>query len=138
MDPIDRAGGGAPKVPPTPEQEKSLKKLHDAAQQLEGVFVGMLFKQMRAAAPPTSIFGKVTEREKTFNEMLDQARADAVAKQGAFGFAKVIEAQLRDSLLAERPTGITSETAPPAAPAGPAAAPKPPAAAPKPPKADAP
>jgi Rod binding domain-containing protein len=123
MDPIDRAG--TPQVPPTPDQEARLKKLHDAAQGLEGVFVGMLFKQMRAAAPSTSIFGKVTEREKTFNEMLDQARADAVAKQGAFGFAKVIEAQMRNALLAERPAGVTSDT--PAVPPAPAAgAPKPP------------
>jgi Rod binding domain-containing protein len=110
MDPINRAG--ASQAPLTAEQETSLKKLREAAQQLEGVFVGLLFKQMRASAPTTSVFGKVSEREKTFNEMLDTARADAVGKSGAFGFAKAIEAQLRDVVLGTRRS--------PADPAGPA------------------
>lgn len=91
---------GAGSAPLTAAQQAALSKLHTAAQQLEGIFVDMLFKEMRAAEPDTSIFGKVTESEKTWNEMLDQARADQLAKSGSLGIAKMIESQLRNSVLA--------------------------------------
>jgi peptidoglycan hydrolase FlgJ len=90
----------ASSTPLTPAQQAALNKLHTAAQQLEGIFVDMLFKEMRASEPKTSIFGKVSESDKTWEEMLDQARADQLAKTGSLGIAKMIEAQLRNSVLA--------------------------------------
>ena len=94
---------GSPAAPLTADQQAALKRLHVAATQLEGMFVDMLFKEMRESAPKVSLFGKVTESEKTFNEMLDQARADKVAQSGSLGMAKIIEAQLRASVLAAPP-----------------------------------
>jgi flagellar protein FlgJ len=96
MSEIEPAGGAAPL---TADQQAALKRLHVAAQQLEGVFVQMLFKEMRNTAPKVSLTGKVSESEKTFNEMLDQARADKLAQSGSIGLAKIIESQLRDSVL---------------------------------------
>jgi Rod binding domain-containing protein len=86
-------------APLTDAQQAALKKLHDAATQLEGVFVGMLFKEMHSDAPETDIFGKVSNAEQTWNDMLDEKRADAIAKTGSFGIAKMVEQQLRGSVL---------------------------------------
>ena len=42
---IDRVGGQ--NQPLTAEQQQALAKLHQAAQQMESLFVDMLFKEMR-------------------------------------------------------------------------------------------
>jgi Rod binding domain-containing protein len=111
MDSIDRTG--SPAAPLTADQEAALKKLHVAATQLEGVFVNMLFKQMRQAAPKVSLTGKVSESERTFNEMLDTARADKLAQSGSLGMAKIIEGQLRAGVLASLPGAQTPAVVPP-------------------------
>jgi Rod binding domain-containing protein len=83
------------------EQQTALKKLHTVAQQFESLFVNMLFKSMRAASPQTSITGgKMSPAETTFTEMLDEKRSEAMAQTGSFGIAKVLEDQLRASVLA--------------------------------------
>jgi Rod binding domain-containing protein len=91
-----------PKVsdaPLTADQTAALKKLHNAAVQLEGVFVGMLFKSMHEGAPDDGIFGKQSNADKTWNDMLDEKRADAVASTGQFGIAKIVEQQLRAQVI---------------------------------------
>ena len=98
MSPIDPTSGPT-QAPLTDPQKAALAKLHAAAQQLEGLFIGMLFKSMRESAPDTSITGKVSESEKTFREMLDQERADKLSQTGSLGIAKIIEKQLRASIL---------------------------------------
>ena len=85
----------------TPEQQKALDRLHQAATQLEGVFLNMLFSEMRKTVPQDSIFGKNSQTEETFQGMLDEQRADAMAKSGSFGIARVLENQLRDSVLSD-------------------------------------
>jgi flagellar protein FlgJ len=95
MDSINAASN----APLTADQTAALKKLHDAATQLEGVFVGMLFKEMHSDKPDTDIFGKTSNAENTWNDMLDQERANAIAKTGSFGIAKIVEQQLRASVL---------------------------------------
>ena len=55
MDPLNGLPGSAPL---TAEQQTALKKLHDAATQLEGVFVGMLLKQMHSTVGTDTITGK--------------------------------------------------------------------------------
>jgi Rod binding domain-containing protein len=91
-----------PKVstaPLTAEQTDALKKLHKAAVQLEGVFVGMLFKTMHENQPEDGLFGKQTNADKTWNDMLDEKRADAIAQSGQFGIAKIVEQQLRAQVI---------------------------------------
>ncbi|MDQ2681667.1 MAG: rod-binding protein [Candidatus Eremiobacteraeota bacterium] len=83
------------------EQTTALARLHAAAQQLEGVFVNMLFKAMHATVPKDSIFGKESAAQGTWNDMLDSERAQSVAKSGSFGIAKVLEQQLRSSVLSD-------------------------------------
>jgi len=99
---IDPTTAAAPAAKPelTAEQKEALKRLHGAAQQFEALFVNMLFKSMRAAAPTTSITGKVSNAEKTFTDMLDEKQSENVATTGAFGIGKILEDQLKAQVLA--------------------------------------
>ncbi|HVA38759.1 MAG TPA: rod-binding protein [Candidatus Dormibacteraeota bacterium] len=90
-----------PPAPLTPEQQQALARLRQAAQGLEGVFVGMLMREMRKTAPDASIFGKTSASEQAFSQMLDQQRADQIAKSGSFGMARMIESELQASVLAD-------------------------------------
>ena len=93
--------GLPPSTPLTADQQAALKKLHDAATQLEGVFAGMLFKEMHKTVPDDGgIFGKKSNAENMWQDMLDEKQADAIAKTGSFGIAKMVEEQLRASVLA--------------------------------------
>jgi peptidoglycan hydrolase FlgJ len=88
-------------APLTNEQQQALQKLHQAAQQMESLFVDMLFKEMRKSAPPASLTGKTSNAEATFSDMLDEKRAESLAKSGSLGIGKILEQQLRSSVLAE-------------------------------------
>jgi flagellar protein FlgJ len=85
----------------TPDQQTALRRLHQAAQQFEGVFLGMLFKEMRATVPQAGLFGAESSTTQTFTEMLDQQRAQQLAATGSMGIAKLIEQQLKASVLAD-------------------------------------
>jgi flagellar protein FlgJ len=92
--------------PLTNEQQQALKKLHQTAQQMESLFVDMLFKEMRKSAPPASLTGKTSNAEATFSDMLDEKRAEALSTSGALGIGKIVEQQLRASVLAEPSTAV--------------------------------
>jgi Rod binding domain-containing protein len=117
MDPIKALGSTAPL---SADQQAALKKLHDAATQLEGVFVGMLFKEMHSTVQSDGIFGPQSNADKTWNDMLDEKRADAIAKTGSFGIAKMVESQLRASVLGtpssapSLPASVSGSAVPPA------------------------
>ncbi|MDE2573668.1 MAG: rod-binding protein [bacterium] len=92
----------------TPEQQQALARLHDAATKFEGVFVGMLLQEMRKTAPTTGIFGQESASEQTFSEMLDQQRATQIANSGSLGVARILEQQLRQTVLADAPAEAKS------------------------------
>ena len=94
------AAAAAAAAPLTAEQKAALANLHKAATQFEGVFLGMMMKTMRETAPPVSITGQPSNAEQMFTEMLDQQRADAMAQGGSLGIARMMEQQLRASVLA--------------------------------------
>lgn len=99
------AGSGlqAAKAQPelTAQQKAALEKLHTAATQFEGVFLTMLFKAMHDTVPKETIFGKDSNAEETFGGMLDEQRSQSLAASGTLGIAKVMENQLRASVLAD-------------------------------------
>jgi flagellar protein FlgJ len=97
---LDKIAGPSP-APLTNEQQDALKKLHQAAQQMESLFVDMLFKEMRKSAPPMSLTGKTSNAEATFSDMLDEKRAEALSTSGSLGIGKILEQQLRASVIAE-------------------------------------
>jgi Rod binding domain-containing protein len=105
MDPLNAL---PPSTPLTADQQAALKKLHDAATQLEGVFAGMLFKEMHKTVPDDGgIFGKRSNAEQMWQDMLDEKQADAMAKTGSFGIAKMVEQQLRAQVLGSPGTAPT-------------------------------
>ncbi len=97
------AGSANPVAPLTADQKQALQKLHQTAQQMESLFVDMLFKEMRKSAPQGSLTGKPSQAEQTFGEMLDEKRAESLASTGALGIGRVLEDQLRASVLGTRP-----------------------------------
>ncbi|HEX3464008.1 MAG TPA: rod-binding protein [Candidatus Elarobacter sp.] len=98
---LDKIGGSQPAQPLTAEQQAQLQKLHQAAQQMESLFVDMLFKEMRKSSPSTTLTGKVSNAEQTFGEMLDTKRAEELSKSGSLGIGKILEDQLRAAVLGD-------------------------------------
>ncbi len=94
--------------PLTNQQQQALSKLHQAAQQMESLFVDMLFKEMRKTAPATSLTGKTSNAEETFAGMLDEKRAEEIAKTGSLGIGKILEQQLRPAVLADPATAAAA------------------------------
>jgi flagellar protein FlgJ len=105
---MDKISGAQPAQPLTNEQQHALEKLHQAAQQMESLFVDMLFKEMRKSAPPMSLTGKTSNAEATFSDMLDEKRAEALSTSGSLGIGKILEQQLRSSVLAEPGTAASA------------------------------
>ena len=103
--------GGTGQAPLTNAQTSALAKLHQAAQQMEALFVDMLFKEMRKTAPPASLTGKTSNAEQTFGEMLDEKRAESLAKTDSLGIGSILERQLRASVLAEPSSAALPRTA---------------------------
>jgi flagellar protein FlgJ len=85
----------------TPEQQQALSRLHTAATQLEGVFLNMLFSAMRDTVGKETITGQEDSATQTFQGMLDEQRAQSVAQTGSFGIARVLEEQLKSSVLSD-------------------------------------
>lgn len=95
----------------SPQQKQALDRLHTAATQLEGVFLDMMFSAMRQTVPQESVFGKESSAEQTFQTMLDEQRSQQMAQSGSIGIAKVLEEQLKQSVLAD--SGRESKSAVP-------------------------
>lgn len=95
---IARAAGTAPL---RADQRQALARLHDVTQQFEGVFIGMLFKEMRKTESDMTLTGKKSSGEKIFGEMLDDQRASALAKTGSFGLGQILEGQLKAAVLGD-------------------------------------
>ncbi|TAM59500.1 hypothetical protein EPN52_07860 [bacterium] len=100
---MDIKATGQPSQALTTEQQQALSRLHAAAKAFEGVFVGMLMREMRKTAPTDGIFGKASASEQTFSEMLDQQRADQIASSGSLGIARIVERELRGAVLSNAP-----------------------------------
>lgn len=88
-------------APLSPDQQTALKRLHQATTQLEGVFLQMVMHEMSKSVPKDSLTGKQSSAEETFSGMLDDERAKAIAQTGSLGIAKVLDSQLRASVLAD-------------------------------------
>ncbi len=98
---LEKIGQNQPSQPVTPAQKQALDRLHSAATQLEGVFLDMLFTAMRDTVSKETIFGKQSGAEDTFQTMLDEQRSQSVAQSGSFGIARVLEEQLKQSVLSD-------------------------------------
>jgi flagellar protein FlgJ len=68
------------------------EKLAAAAKQFEAIFIRQMLGAARKASFGEGLFGG--QAMQTFRQMQDEKFADIAAERGAFGMAKLIEAQL--------------------------------------------
>ena len=88
---LDKIGQSAANQQPlTAEQQKNLSKLHETAQQMESLFVNMLFTEMRKTTSQESLTGKASQAEQTFQSMLDEKYSEDLAKTGSLGLGKML------------------------------------------------
>jgi len=89
-----------PQAPLTEVQKAALARLHQAATQLEGVFLEMVMNEMQDTVPKESLFGSDdTQSQETWQGMLNNERAQAIASTGSMGIAKTLEEQLKSQVL---------------------------------------
>ncbi len=70
------------------------KKLKEACQEFESVFLNMMLSTMRKTIPDGGLVEK-SQGTKTFESMLDEEYAKSLSKSGGIGLADVLEAQLK-------------------------------------------
>ncbi len=79
-------GQGANRVPPATD------KTAKAAQQFEGLMMGLLFQAMRKTVVPSGLFGDSGQSRSTYEYLLDQALADKAAATGkGWGLAERLQ-----------------------------------------------
>ena len=101
---IDKIAGAQNAAPLTNEQKQALGKLHQAATQLEGVFLQMVMSTMRETVPQNDLFGKDQSAEQTWQSMLDDEYSQQMAKSGGLGLAQQLERQMRSVVLSNAAT----------------------------------
>jgi len=92
------------------QSEKDDKKLREACQELEAVFVNQLLRQMRATVPRGGILEESTGSQ-IYREMLDEEYSKLIAKSpGNLGIGEMLYKQLkRDIATQELQTSQTDQ-----------------------------
>ena len=85
----------------TPEEVAYNKKLKEACQGFEAMFMQMMYREMRKTVPENSLFGN-SNAEKIFQDMLDTKMVDNMASAGGFGFADIMYNQLTATTQARK------------------------------------
>ena len=88
-----KATENAPLHKTTPEDLEA-KKLREACEGFEAMFLSMMYKQMRATVPETDLFGKKSNAIKIFEDMRDTELMTAASKAGGIGIADMMYKQL--------------------------------------------
>lgn len=70
------------------------KKLREACEGFEAMFLSMMYKQMRATVPETDLFGKKSNAIEIFEDLRDTELMNAAAKSGGIGIADMMYRQL--------------------------------------------
>ena|SRR6478672_2813981 len=100
-----------PVKPAAPARTEKEEKLHNAAGQLEGLFVQQLFKSMRETVPQGEGIVSGGAGEDIFTGLLDQHLAAETPKQWESGMAEALYRQLRGlAVPAETPAAPDSRS----------------------------
>ena len=91
--PASEAAGYVRKNPVTAEDIEA-KKLREACEGFEAMFLSMMYKQMRATVPESELFGKKSNALEIFEDMRDTELMNAAAKSGGIGIADMMYKQL--------------------------------------------
>jgi peptidoglycan hydrolase FlgJ len=84
------------------DQGKVLKRVREASEDFESLFVTQMYQAMRRTAPPTELFGN-TRDEELFRDLLDQEFAKTAAQSRSFGLGEALYEQ-----MAPKPTIVKS------------------------------
>ena len=77
--------------------EAESKKLREACQGFEAMFLDIMFKEMRNTVPENTLFGE-SQGEKIWHSMLDTELMQNVAKSGGLGIADMMYDNLVDQV----------------------------------------
>ena len=91
--PVSEKAGYVPKNPMTAEDIEA-KKLREACEGFEAMFLSMMYKQMRATVPESGLLGKKSNALEIFEDMRDTELMNAAAKSGGIGIADMMYKQL--------------------------------------------
>ena len=75
------------------DQVREMKRLRQAAEDFESLFVTQMYQAMRKTAPPTDLFGS-TRDEELFRDLLDQEVAKTAAQSRSFGLGETLYQQM--------------------------------------------
>jgi flagellar protein FlgJ len=81
----------------TPSESQNPQQLRQVAEELEGLFLGLLLKSMRSTVSDGGLFKEGTDA-KMYKEMFDQEVGRSLARRGGIGLADMI---VRDQVLRE-------------------------------------
>jgi len=105
VDPIiPLAGAAVSRIDPRMATEgENPQQLRQVAQELEGLFLGLLLKSMRGTVPDGGLFKEGTDT-KMYKDMFDQEVGRSMARRGGIGLADMIvrDQLLRDAAKTER------------------------------------
>ena len=76
------------------EQAAEDKKLREACQDFEAMFMSIMYKQMRNTVPENDLFGK-SNGQKIFESMLDDEVMKNASKAGGMGLGDMLYRQLK-------------------------------------------
>ena len=91
-------GETAPTKNPMTEDAQQQKKLREACEGFEAMFLSMMYKQMRATVPESELFGKKSNAIKIFEDMRDTELMNEAAKSGGIGLADMMMKQLSPTI----------------------------------------
>ena len=80
--------------------EQESKRLREACEGFEAMFLDIMFKEMRNTVPENTLFGK-SQGEKIWHSMLDTELMQNVAKSGGVGIADMMYDNLIDQVTAQ-------------------------------------
>lgn len=75
-------------------EDLEAKKLREACEGFEAMFLSMMYKQMRATVPENDLFGKKSNAIEIFEDMRDTELMNVAAKSGGIGIADMMYQQL--------------------------------------------
>ena len=91
-------GETAPTKNPMTEDAQQQKKLREACEGFEAMFLSMMYKQMRATVPESDLFGKKSNAIKIFEDMRDTELMNQAAKSGGIGLSDMMMKQLSPTI----------------------------------------
>ena len=81
------------------DADAEAKKLREACEGFEAMFLSMMYKQMRATVPEGGLFGKKSNAMNIFEDMRDTELMNEVSKSGGIGIADMMYKQLAPTAL---------------------------------------